>query len=334
MYSVWAPLLVAGVVSAAQRPEITLPPSLRLPMVNVANVGACSIVAERALDCFTDFGGSEEDLFNADVDELLACACCDGTDNLASAYSACSTYMTDEMPSLSTDADAYGSIYPLCSLQTACSSATDSSSTDDGGDDDDEESGSSGPSITATGSGEINPSATNTDIEELTSGMVTDVPTACLSVFGAFSSCTRATPGFENMPYIEQAPCYCCVSRGDNVWWTDDIDEYASTCADWAVTGEPDTDTYFPVASTFASFCKNFSNVCEDATSTSEPTSEPTDDDDDTENNDDETTTETEETGGSTATEEDPAEESGSGALLRVSVVTAVATLLALLIVW
>lgn len=105
MISLVVPLIVAGVASAAQRPEITLPPTLKLPVVNVANIDACSSVDSQALICLEQFGGSEDDLLNADVDELVGCACCAGSNNLANAYSDCSTYITDNMPSLKTDAD-------------------------------------------------------------------------------------------------------------------------------------------------------------------------------------------------------------------------------------
>lgn len=105
MYSLLTPLVVAGVASAAQRPEITMPPILALANVNIASPNACSSVADQALVCLDQFGGEEDDLLNADTDELMACACCVGSDNLASAYSACSTYITDTLPSLTAEAD-------------------------------------------------------------------------------------------------------------------------------------------------------------------------------------------------------------------------------------
>lgn len=104
MYALLAPLVLAGVVSAADRPQITLPPQLDLA-VNLASPDACSTIANQGLVCLQDFGGSEEDLLTADVDELLSCACCSGSVNLASDYSACSTYLTDELPSFTSEAD-------------------------------------------------------------------------------------------------------------------------------------------------------------------------------------------------------------------------------------
>lgn len=88
------------------------------------------------------------------------------------------------------------------------------------------------------------------------------------------------------------------------------------------------------VASTFASFCQNFSDACDDitlTTSTAEPTDDSTGD-----NSDDSSTTE--ETDNPTETEDEDAaantNEPGAGAILRVSTVTALAALFALLVVW
>lgn len=68
----------------------------------------------------------------------------------------------------------------------------------------------------------------------------------------------------------------CPVSCGGrSSTWTDEFDQYASTCANWAVTAEP--DTIYVVASRYATFCENFDDACEPATTTTEDSdSEPT----------------------------------------------------------
>lgn len=64
---------------------------------------------------------------------------------------------------------------------------------------------------------------------------------------------------------------WSCHTRRGEVLWTDELDDYASECAEWAKTGEP--WTVYPAASRFASFCNNFSDACEATTTVSEPES-------------------------------------------------------------
>lgn len=92
--------IVAGSASAQQ---ITMPPTLNLGSVNMgavnlADASACSSVVDAAFDCLN------QDIMNAPADEVLACACCAGSNNLYSAYSACSEYLEEEMPSFTSEA--------------------------------------------------------------------------------------------------------------------------------------------------------------------------------------------------------------------------------------
>jgi carbohydrate-binding DOMON domain-containing protein len=90
------------------------------------------------------------------------------------------------------------------------------------------------------------------------------------------------------------------------------------------------------VASTFASFCQNFSDAC-DAAALTEPTDSATETDTSTEATTTEDSTATEETGTSTDTQtqagSDTTSEPDAGVSLRVSAVAGLVTLFALLLV-
>lgn len=112
MYSSLVSLaLVAG--ASAQRialpPTVTLPPSINLAVADANDAAACSTIVEVVPYCLAEFGGADAFLTAAD-DEILACACCTGSTNIASAYSACSTYLVDALPGFETEAD--GELWP------------------------------------------------------------------------------------------------------------------------------------------------------------------------------------------------------------------------------
>ncbi|KAL6915508.1 hypothetical protein FSHL1_006958 [Fusarium sambucinum] len=85
----------------------------------------------------------------------------------------------------------------------------------------------------------------------------------CVDMLDVFTSCTNKFDGFTTLPFKEQASCYCCRTSRRSVVWTDEIGTYASSCADWAITGEP--DTAYSVAKTFETFCERFSDACDAA---------------------------------------------------------------------
>ena len=69
---------------------------------------------------------------------------------------------------------------------------------------------------------------------------------------------TGKTP--NEHPTIQALTQHSCRTREGVKKWTDELDDYASECADWAITGEP--STIYPAASKFASFCDNFYDAC------------------------------------------------------------------------
>ncbi|KAH6953557.1 hypothetical protein DER45DRAFT_648142 [Fusarium avenaceum] len=91
---------------------------------------------------------------------------------------------------------------------------------------------------------------------------------ACIDMLDVFASCTNKVDGFTTLAFQEQASCYCCRTSSRRLVWTDKFDNYASSCADWAVTGEP--ETAYSVAKTFATFCERFTDVCDASETVSE----------------------------------------------------------------
>ncbi|KAH7242745.1 hypothetical protein BKA59DRAFT_546981 [Fusarium tricinctum] len=100
------------------------------------------------------------------------------------------------------------------------------------------------------------------------SGAMQTYAPACIDMISLFTSCTSKINGFTTLAFEEQASCYCCRTALRSVAWTDELDSYASTCADWAVTGEP--DTAYSVAKTFETFCERFTDVCDASGTVSE----------------------------------------------------------------
>ncbi|KAF4973323.1 hypothetical protein FZEAL_9358 [Fusarium zealandicum] len=239
-------LLTGGAVA-----QITLAPNL----LNFAKIdrdspqySTCSVALDVVEGCISSIGG-EEAAATADPEVLLACACCSSSKPIADYFSVCSTYLEDEAPLMSTQYSAYGSIYELCALSGKCGSTP----------------------------------ATRTSEKEDESSTITSSPSeqtyaeACEDMISLYNSCSAADKNFAELPNREQALCYCCRGSGDKLSWTDELDGYASTCADWAVTGE--SETAYPVAKTFATYCQRFSDVCDNAaTATEEEESTMTDD--------------------------------------------------------
>lgn len=94
----------------------------------------------------------------------------------------------------------YGDIYPVCEIAQCSGSSDDSTSSEDSSEE---------PAMTTTTAEDLDPSATGDDLPELTSVTESvDVPSACEAMTGKFTDCVAETPGFAELPYISQAPCY------------------------------------------------------------------------------------------------------------------------------
>ncbi|RSM14243.1 hypothetical protein CEP52_001390 [Fusarium oligoseptatum] len=262
-------ILTSGV--AAQ--VVTIAPALAPGILNVAAVNpgdpgyqTCSEAVNLFEDCVSSLGGVEA-AANADPTELLGCACCDGSTAAAPLYSVCSNYLEEELPTASDQYEAYGTLYKACALAASCGGGSGGSAT-------------RSPRTTAVVSDDDDDeTATMTSPAEQTYAL------ACQNMLGVFASCTRANSDFTELPFKEQAECYCCRGSGSKLTWTDEMGGYAKTCASWASTGEP--DTILGVAETFASFCKRYTTACDvAATRTQDSETSATDDD----NNDDDDT--------------------------------------------
>ncbi|KAM0489905.1 hypothetical protein ACHAP8_012121 [Fusarium lateritium] len=91
---------------------------------------------------------------------------------------------------------------------------------------------------------------------------------ACTDMLSVYTSCNNKIDGFTNLAFEEQASCYCCHTSRRRVVWTDEFGSYASSCADWASTGEP--DTVYSIAKTFETICERFTDVCDASETVSE----------------------------------------------------------------
>ncbi|RFU72590.1 hypothetical protein TARUN_9666 [Trichoderma arundinaceum] len=308
-------LLIPIIASGVAAQHLTLPLINNDEVVNALNSNdpgfqICTAAADFLSSCVAKAGGSDA-LTTANPISLAACACCLGTTDVAPVYSTCADYLGSEAPQLGSQisvcagspevcrglgggggsvtvqgesstrsrSELFSSPPPVRSSSTPSPASSPSkipdetsSATARGSTAGPTKSSSSGRSGSASGS---------------SSGAVMTLAPACTQMVDLFEECTRATPGFTDLIFGEQAYCYCCRTALDgHVTWTDEIDSYASTCRDWAVTittGEP--VTAYDVAKTFATFCEHFSDVC--AVSTTAPTSdtftapirpEPTDD--------------------------------------------------------
>lgn len=267
---------VLSILTSGVAAQITIAPAIAPGILNVAAVNpadpgyqTCSQAINLFEDCVSSLGGAEA-AANADPTELLGCACCDGSSSAAPLYSVCSNYLEEELPTASDQYEAYSTLYKACALGATCGGGSGGSAT-------------RSPRTTAAVSNDDNESATMTSPAEQTYAL------ACQNMLGVFASCTRANRDFTELPFKEQAECYCCRGSGDRLTWTDEMGGYAKTCASWASTGEP--DTILPVAETFASFCKRFTTVC-DVAATRTQDSETTATDNNNDDNETDSTTE------------------------------------------
>ncbi|KPM46041.1 hypothetical protein AK830_g478 [Neonectria ditissima] len=265
-----AAILSSVVAAGSVAAQLTVGPGL----LNIAAIDVddpeyttCSVVADYVAGCVTSLGGSDA-LATADPNEILGCACCVDNTAIYPLYSACSSYLSDEGgPSYVDSYSAYGDLYSICGMSAACSADSGATST---------EETSTAEETSTEETSEETTSTEATSTEETSDSTITGTAeqtyaTACEDMIGLFTSCTNKIDDFTDLPFREQASCYCCRTRNGQLTWTDQLDEFATTCRDWAKTGEP--ETAYSVAKTFATFCENFSDVCEDATLTSEPAS-------------------------------------------------------------
>ncbi|KAI9152071.1 hypothetical protein HJFPF1_09294 [Paramyrothecium foliicola] len=280
MKRVFLPLLVAGGAAAQQ---ITALPQLRNAAIAAAvntndpEYTICTNANSYLEFCINSLGGSSG-LATAAPTALVGCVCCIEGTAISEAFSTCSSYLSAEEPSMSAEYSAYETLYSICGL-TSCAagssrpSATGAASGTRGGDDDDDDETITSSIIPASGTISIPSSITAT-------ASLDDFPLECNSMLGLYESCSSKIDGFSAQPYRQQAECYC------RLVWTDELDGYAQTCRDWAETGDP--STFFPLASTFATFCDNFSDVCHGpATAAPESTNSPSGDDDSNDSDDD-----------------------------------------------
>ncbi|KAK0386133.1 hypothetical protein NLU13_5970 [Sarocladium strictum] len=248
--------LVATVVAAQQ--FISAPRAVfkRVSSLDLGGIFAekdgyqiCVDAGDLILECGERWGGPDE-IANLPPDEIFGCACCDSGRPVYSDYQSCSSYMASEMAGLTSEADVYGQLATMCSAMGSCSGRASSATAT-----------ATGTRPTRTSASNIPSTITRENSETITAAVAV---TECTQMLDMFSSCILETPRFTDLGYKSQAECYCCASsRGQTtgtLTWTDEIDQYASVCWNWAKSGATNTDWGY--ASTFATFCDNFSDVC------------------------------------------------------------------------
>ncbi|KND92226.1 hypothetical protein TOPH_03019 [Tolypocladium ophioglossoides CBS 100239] len=264
----------------------------------------CSAVNQKVHGCVSQVGGLSG-LTTAASTVLAKCACCNSGCLIAGAYSSCSSYLTQEAPTLSAQYSAYGTLYSLCNLNNACSGSAAASPT----------------GITASATGAPAPSDSGTSSGSLPSTVTSisglgSVAPACSSMVGLYTSCSMDIQGFSDLPLGLQAPCYCCITARGQATWTDELDKYAQTCRDWASASGP--ATIYSLAKTYAGFCKNFSNACSASSTLGSSEATATSTDAQTTGNPDSTITGN--TGGQTATTTTKAIPASTGAASNLRV--------------
>lgn len=114
--------LLTGAVTAQQatsapRALLSLASSLNIGAVNADDDGAqiCLDASTILLECGEQWGDIEdiENASNLDPDEVLGCACCDGSRPIASDFDACSSYMVESMTLYSSEASGTSPLHRL-----------------------------------------------------------------------------------------------------------------------------------------------------------------------------------------------------------------------------
>ncbi|EHK19019.1 uncharacterized protein TRIVIDRAFT_231628 [Trichoderma virens Gv29-8] len=299
------PILAGGAAAQMTLPLINYDEVVNALNPNDPGYQICTAAAQFLSGCVAQAGGSEA-LSTANPLSLAACACCIGTTDVAPVYSTCADYLGSEAPQLGSQISAYDYLYTVCggSPEVCRNQAAPTSSQPPASSPTPKQSSQfqSPPPSRSTAS----PASSPSSIPQETSGgftaegstaeptkasatggasgtspgagtgtatsFVTTLASACVQMVDIFQECTRATPGFTDMPFGQQAYCYCCRTALDGqITWTDEIETYASTCRNWGATAGPgEPVTAYDVAKTFATFCHHFSDVC--SASTTPPT--------------------------------------------------------------
>ncbi|EQK99271.1 hypothetical protein OCS_05020 [Ophiocordyceps sinensis CO18] len=184
------------------------------------------MVAAKVPRCFKQVGAASSKGLGEVVgaEDFAKCACCEGGSPVAESYSTCSSYLAKETPTLSIVISAFSTIYSACHASTAVCGAVSRTETAD-------------------------PVTTTKFIEP-----------ACHSVNNMYRSCIAETFDFTNLPFGRQASCYCCRTGRGHTSWTDELDNYARTCRDWA--SQAGSKSALAAARSFATFCSKFSDAC------------------------------------------------------------------------
>ncbi|KAI5926155.1 hypothetical protein F4810DRAFT_581548 [Camillea tinctor] len=212
---------------------ITAPPPLitnraaALDAESITAAEGCYQVADLADTCndlIADY--PPEDAAGAEA-AMFSCMCCKGKtfvpNVLSDAASSCIDYIRSASP------DSSSNIAQYKALETYCASAK-----------------------LSLGSCKRTPSLA-------TASTTTRYGKFCTSFFDIVSACYGETPGFETLPVSSQVKCYCYASDTYYTTWQPDyFGGFASECASWVRTADPDN---FEVYSKYATLCASYGDI-------------------------------------------------------------------------
>ncbi|KAH6605326.1 hypothetical protein Trco_007033 [Trichoderma cornu-damae] len=237
-FALLLPMLASGV--AAQ--HMALPLINYDEVVNALNPNdpgyqVCTAAGDFISSCVAQAGGSEG-LSTANAVSVAACACCLGTTDVAPIYSTCADYLGSEAPQLSSQISA---IFHLTILTISVFSAS--------------------KLVVHPFSGLLAEQGSRRNRAR----------DGCWINRRTYQSVRywRIRERFRKLIQCCRDTCARLYPNDGHITWTDEIDSYASTCRDWAVTGRS-AETAYSVAKTFATFCEHFSDAC--SVSTAAPT--------------------------------------------------------------
>jgi hypothetical protein len=196
------------------------PPNITVQaMALQAGVTACSVANLVVTSCASAGALAT----SAPIGDMFDCLCCFSGTALYPAYSSCASYIYNSVAGATASFSAMSLIWDGClSVSPTCSNR---------------------PRTTVR--------VSTASPDTVTSGP-SSVPRACASFANIVRSCSSKIPNFTAISDRELAECMCYDPFGS---YTTVAEDFASTCAAWARTGEP---TDYSLFAAFTTFCDDF----------------------------------------------------------------------------
>ncbi|KAK1755839.1 hypothetical protein QBC47DRAFT_198026 [Echria macrotheca] len=147
------------------------------------------------------------------------CLCCYGGHEIVSDYSSCATYIAKSYPTETAAFSTVSVLYAICATGTC-------------------------PYGGAAATPTLPPAASRAS--------TTSAPAGCTSFVSIFNSCSDKLDGFSTLPLSDLASCFCYDKSGN---YNTRFDNYASSCAPFAKTADPQD---YSVISALGTFCEDY----------------------------------------------------------------------------